>query len=404
MKPVTIDTQGSFSVVRYDRTKFLSESSSPWVKSKLTVTCPANVVRGNHKTPNAWNFSLTDIQNVAGRLELIEQNRYRTVWNGVLNHTASTVGGVENYTTIRYPYNQCLDRLYDQIRGGLDLSIDLLEYKESRKMVVNVAMAGKNTSDKLDDAISNRALEIRRNTRKIQKTARKIVKLTGSWKRTIAKGVSSISGRASNAYLAYAYGVKPLMGSMHDLVEKQITLTCKPQLFKATATRRETGSVRTTNMTSDGAKSIVSWNASFRTEIGLYVSASNQDIYALSQYTSLNPISMAYEMLTFSFVLDWVLDIGGYLRSAETAMLSGLKFHSGYRTDSLYAKTTCTTDDSKFSAPYFLRNHSHTSCRVQKSMNRQVLGGLPFPEFPSLEVKLGSERLFSAASLLRQLL
>jgi hypothetical protein len=121
-------------------------------------------------------------------------------------------------------------------------------------------------------------------------------------------------------------------------------------------------------------------------------------------------VSLGWELIPYSFVVDWFIDVGSYLRNLETALLFGTIFKSGFVSE-LYAVDL--VDDY---LPSFLINTKQTdtatwwlltkatSRRRYREFYRTKLTSYPFPRKPTFKVDLGSQRLLSAASLLRQIL
>jgi hypothetical protein len=116
-------------------------------------------------------------------------------------------------------------------------------------------------------------------------------------------------------------------------------------------------------------------------------------------YTSLNPASIAYELIPYSFVVDWFVNIGGYLRSLETALLNQTAFIGGYSSELL-------AYDCKFNA----RGRSSTILREAfgtvsySRFDRTLINSYPLPRYPKFEIGLGSSQMLSAAALFAQFL
>jgi hypothetical protein len=128
---------------------------------------------------------------------------------------------------------------------------------------------------------------------------------------------------------------------------------------------------------------------------------SNQSAFDLARITSLNPVSIAWELVPFSFVFDWFWDVGGYLSLQEAAWGRGLTFVRGYKTVTYVHDITalCVQDKTNVGSGYWSCYFKGSDYRAWKQ--RTVLGSFPRPSLPKLEVKLGVQRLLSAASLLR---
>jgi hypothetical protein len=124
---------------------------------------------------------------------------------------------------------------------------------------------------------------------------------------------------------------------------------------------------------------------------------------SLAKWTSLNPLSVAWELVPYSFVVDWFYDVGSYMRNLETALLYDNKFKSGFvSTLALYEGHGTALDqrNPSSSGRNFLITGNASIRRA--SFNRVLLFSYPLPSIPSFQVDLGWQRLLSAASLLRQ--
>jgi hypothetical protein len=121
----------------------------------------------------------------------------------------------------------------------------------------------------------------------------------------------------------------------------------------------------------------------------------------LSGFTSLNPASIAWENVPYSFVVDWFVDIGGYMRAAETAMLFRSRFIRGYVTQTQYVSMNERVNSSKRGANDFVQCNMYAS-GVVVTVSRLLLMEFPFPRRPSFKADLGSGRLLNAAALLAQ--
>jgi hypothetical protein len=134
----------------------------------------------------------------------------------------------------------------------------------------------------------------------------------------------------------------------------------------------------------------------------------------LSQWSSLNPVSLAWEVIPYSFVVDWLIDVGSFLRNWETALLFGVRFKDGYVSTLEAYKGKETAQNNANGMLYGVPNgyprswwpagEEPKAFRRYVNFNRTVLASWPYPRQPTFHVGLGSQRLFSAASLIRQLL
>jgi hypothetical protein len=113
----------------------------------------------------------------------------------------------------------------------------------------------------------------------------------------------------------------------------------------------------------------------------------------------LNPAAVAWELLPFSFVVDWFLPVGRYLEGLDVPMrFDHLGGTIGYRRQVL-------TERENFIVNQTLRIPGEGSMSTQwVYVERNQLGGAPTVDLSSIvwEPKLGAGRVTSAISLLRQ--
>lgn len=146
----------------------------------------------------------------------------------------------------------------------------------------------------------------------------KVLGLTG---KPLGAGLS-----AANRWLEYQFGWKPLMGDIHSAAELlRDGFRKKAILFSAT---------RTTKL-----KEIIerdyplSWWPQIRgysdlsCRVKIYASVSDETASRLSQVGLIDPLGVAWELVPFSFVLDWFIPVGNFLQALHAA--DGLKFVGG---------------------------------------------------------------------------
>lgn len=338
-----------------------SVTVQPHVKFDRSLSC-APLVKGNHRSPNNWSFAYACRTRSGGRVHSYTRN-YGTINEGP--DLGPAVGTPSSYTSTSNVYNKALGKLYDNIRGNVDLSIDLAEIGKTTSMIRNAST--------------------------------ELVRLATSWRRGLLSG----GKQAANVYLQYHYGVQPLMKTIHELSTRQLTCAVQPVTYQSRASATERWRKSARGWYDPNIHSTVDVELTNRCLLGLTFQQSSSGISTLAQFTSLNPISIVWELTPYSFVVDWVIDVGGYLRMAETALLSGLQFIGGFRTNS--SKGFSRIENSGTWVEYGTTTiHNTKGSYETKSMNRAVLSSMPFPELPRIDVNMGSSRLLSTAALLSQ--
>jgi hypothetical protein len=325
---------------------------------------PGPIVHGNMRDPNGWNYVINDSREIQG--EVYEYPPYQYIgYKGFF-------GGNSDHP--RLPtwerdlvYNMCLEKLNSKVRGNLDLGVGLAEAGSTYRMLKGVA-----------DLVRYAESYVRRPKFR----------------------------DAANWYLQWKYGWNQLLQDIFGAADESIRVVINDlQRISARVTLPLPSS-------QDGVWSGVHGlsNVPYRRRtIGKQSCTIVLDLYLpgfrLDRWTSLNPVSLAWELIPYSFVVDWVFDVGSYLRGMETALLYQSAFRSGYVSE-IHAGTSVETLIGRYVQPTganagrsITKGYSEVR-RVQ--FIRTKLGTYPFPRKPTFKVDLGGSQLMSAAALLTQ--
>lgn len=324
-------------------------------------------VSGSKKDPHPQSLTRREMQYQSGSVHIgFENSPYYTDYEGPFGTTSDPTGQSLAYSSIAY--NKALEKLYTKLRGELDLSIDLIEARQVRTML-SQGLSG------LRDMVG----VVRRMRR-------------------------SPADTAANLWLQWTYGWKPLASSIYGVTElfkngAKTGLICI-KTFANDTDRRELS----WNSTGDGnvlsrTNEAVSKRCMFQCEFGVNDSVLNN----LASLSSLNPVSITWELVPYSFVFDWFIDIGGYLNNLESALLYRSAFKRGFYTEGYkFEGTTVTAGTYRGSGQD--RSYNLRGSYRLTGKRRSVLSSSPLPRAPSFRVDLGASRLLSAASLLQQTL
>lgn len=325
------------------------------------------------KLPSVRPLPIHDYSLLCYRARLDHVARYNyfngqvVQYRGPVLYPAVNGGTYDSQYDITSLRNRALDKLNDKVRGGLDLAVDIAE-------------AGK--------------------TLKMLRLSEQVVDLTSTFVRRF--GVIKV---ASKAWLAYQYGVKPLLNSIYGLAEENIRVVInETERFRVRATDsswRPNGIwLMNANTMSSNLFPFSGGTQKCSYTIGMDLRTDQHDI---SRFSSLNPVSLAWELLPLSFVADWFLNVGGYLRNLETYLINNNKFRSGYETFLAVGDHSINWYRSGGPLPEWgISGYTNTYQGTVKSMfiQRKILNSYPAPTLPSFKAVLGSSRLLSAASLL----
>lgn len=316
------------------------------------------VVQGDRKRPNNWSYGVHRSTAPSG-IVVYRSGPYVTTRSGHVAGTTSYNSPMILPSTVpNHIYNSCLDRFNEKVRGTIDISVDLAQAGSVARMF---------------------------------KAADKVVSL--------ARALKGSPSEIGSLWLELQYGWKPLLSTIYDTVDRLMDHTIAThRTVKARFSDSVPNQIVTEPIEEVGSSvsGLATRKGRFTCEIGAYL---RTDVSDLAAYTSLNPVSIAWELVPYSFVVDWFIDIGGYIRGLETAYLYRNAFVSGYRSDGVFFDGIWNAfrNDS-------LYTYAVQSTLRQRSLTRTVLTSYPVPRLPSFKAELGSGRLLNAAALLSQFL
>lgn len=291
------------------------------------------------------------------------------------NYSDVSGDGIKPYPSLPVPsfdntvYNDALGRLYTSIRGDVDLSIDLAEVHKTKAMMNNTMKGMRNLLTTFRKMRRSNPLD---------------------W---------------GDLWLEFTYGWKPLASSIYGAGHRLLLEPKGPRFMSAHGSAKG-GFNPTSSSVGNGSTEnkvvrtiAISEGCRMKAQFSFTTSA----LDSLAGFSSLNPVSIVWELTPYSFVVDWFVDVGGYLRNFETACLYGSDFVAGYVDRSLIAEVSETNSQHDRSADgSYLNLETRGYTRVTK-FQRTVLTSVPFPKAPRFDPKLGSSRLVSAAALLGQM-
>lgn len=225
--------------------------------------------------------------------------------------------------------------------------------------------------------------------------------------RTIQKGVPSRSKSVANNWLQLQYGWKPLLSdceqSMKGLANYMVG-SASLQTVKGVAVH-ERMSRPTIYGPIEGALppvGVVNNTAQWSCRYGCQYRTTNHMLSYLSQLGFTNPINLVWEILPYSFVVDWFIPIGPYLESMSAP--HGLEFVRGYKT--LFGRRYITAS-SGYSGKMPGDSTSEFRCYGLRSelsvvLDRTKLTAWPVQSFPTFKNPFSTTHVLNALALMRQ--
>lgn len=339
-----------------------------------SILQPVTNVKGDHVLPTAQEYWTRRDLSVIGSYSDISGTTVGTAL--VCSYNEFPAGLVSPAPPYDALYNQVLSKISEQVRGKADLAVDLAELRQTRRMVSQYYPA----YDRLSRGIGR----FERYTRAFK----------SKW---VDSGL--LTGKSIGAkWLEYRYGWSPLLKDIHESAEQLLNLSTLPltSFFARSSESVPLGG----GFSRNGFNFAVSGSASFRAEMKLLLKQSRTTTQALAGFTSLNPVSLAWELLPYSFVIDWFYNVGDYLRNAETSLIYGNRFHSGYVTYTWLSEGSVTAISSNMTKGLVSGSGSFR----RSGKKRVPLTSYPLPRPPVLKAELGAGRLLNAAALLSQFL
>lgn len=235
-------------------------------------------------------------------------------------------------------------------------------------------------------------------------------KLWNRHRREVERVRESDLGRfAANSWLELQYGWKPLLSDVYShaeaLAEQMVARGNELRYVSA----KRSGKISKTFDQNEGLGETWSMYRQVRIEtycmMGVWYRLKDGVLNPINTFGLNNPLTVAWELVPFSFVVDWFLPIGNALE--QLTATSGLVFSRGY-------KSTRTVRDVKIIirqvGPYkpdsnFTRvwGGNCTGSWREMYISRSALGDFPPPQLPQFKDPRSFSHAASAISLLKTL-
>lgn len=281
-------------------------------------------------------------------------------------------------------------KMYDQLRGDSEVVVDLVEGKTTLRML--------------------------RSTAKFVDGVGQILSLVGEKVTKSGHRGQRALDYATQKWLEYRYGWTPLVGSIYSAFDNLATQASNAVVPIVARSGSKSNSSRVLSLSLSGASF-----GSYRVEEEVRRSARvllsyNFDIGGMSRvgdWTSLNPATIAWELLPLSFVADWLVSIGEFLRNIEGWWLYRSRFRGGFDTfttyDHAHRRLPRQLQVFKPGSPGYEAWYSWEELQgevylLRKYKDRVVRADLPVPRGPRFRVNIGAEKCLDSAALLQQLL
>jgi hypothetical protein len=266
----------------------------------------------------------------------------------------------------------------------------------------------------VDLAESAQTIQMIKNATSVRKLAQTFVKEVVNPKRLAG---SKRLKYATDKWLEYRYGWLPFISSTYELLEtlsKKVNQKTQNVAIEGRAGWADEYVIP--NVRAGFATTPLMSNLHVKQSSRVLIKARMRARTTLELYdfTSLNPLGIAWELVPLSFVADWFVNVGATLSLWEDHILFANRFVDGFETATIledivwdhqeyYSRQPPLYWPSGQPVDGYLVEYSdmQQAKREWRYKNRFLLGSLPTPGGLRIEVKLNAKRLLDAASLIR---
>lgn len=205
----------------------------------------------------------------------------------------------------------------------------------------------------------------------------------------------------SSAWLELQYGWKPLLSDIYGSAEWLAQKNSREvrQKVSTRISREYVVSERAPLGSGYDADVVTSSLTRYDESVVVWFSTTGAELASLKEAGITNPALLAWELLPYSFVVDWFLPVGSYLSSLDSTL--GLSFQKGSRTYFVSGNGF-----QRIEALNRRGANSITTANIRSSVNwticnRTPLSGFPSINFPSFKNPFSFTHAANAIALLR---
>lgn len=205
----------------------------------------------------------------------------------------------------------------------------------------------------------------------------------------------------ANGWLELQYGWKPLFSDLYgacDALSRRYANQTKFKVARASATRKITLDT-STPVTGGVQRNCIVQSYTVKKQVRYSVTTSS--LSTMGQLGITNPLLLAWELVPFSFVVDWFLPVGNFLGTLDATI--GLTFQAGFTTvfdKRSQAVTRRYTTGSPYTSGQSVDVTQTSDCVY---CTRTLLGSFPTPHIPTFRNPLSAGHVANGLALLTQL-
>lgn len=367
MKNQNITQNGTVVSRNYDLNGNVTSVQTGTTVSLYDVVTGYSLVVGDKKKPNSFAYETLRDLTYRGRADLFQKAPFYKSSDslGVFGSRLSDRLPTISWQRTLY-YNRALSKLVEKCRGSLDLSVAVAESAETARMLNAVERVRK-----FLDGVPPSKVGFR-------------------WTQPLRE--------LGTRWLEWHLAIKPLIQDVYGSIDEFLRHKVPSLLEINSKAYGQFGDVEVSKLYPNDPKSVAVGSG----VQGCYFAIRMKDHggFDLKRWTSLNPASIAWELLPLSFVADYFYDVGNFLRNLETSLLYQTDFVDGYYTE-LYSvhyghREVGPRGDTSTRVYFYDASASYDRTRFFRS----VLSSMPLPRAPTFKLPTSWQQLVTLASLL----
>lgn len=295
------------------------------------------------------------------------------------------------------------------VYGGQNTSMPSASLQQRNKVIIDALLKLKDQRINLAQAYAERKMTADLVANSLNRIANSVLALRrGNW-RQAGKWLKQNWKKAPGSWLEYQYGWNPLMSDVFGACEalkkqplEQWLVSVKSSAKDITRTTSVAGAFNGT--TPSPHERVVQFTEGHF--IRLDYEPGNTFMSTVSSLGLTNPLQLAWELVPYSFVIDWFLPIGDWLSAMDAA--TGFKFYAGSITnrreqyewhDNLRYRVGISSNQ-----PWSYANGRYRAYRRQFALKREVFGSSPLPSTPYFKTPFSTLHVANGMALLTQAL
>jgi len=369
----------------------------------------------------SWNR--TPGYKLAAKLNILPNNPWR------MKRLTQKITGRWNYSRVAYNPDGSLVWDYEYDRNGpadsyiyapislelsdRDITVTndvavtkvLLDMKDTKVNLAQMYAERKQTGNLFETNVRRICVAVTNLRRGNMNAARRALGLNASpraHRKYVKKHKKNPSVATANGFLELQYGWRPLLSDIYgsaELIAEKYHGQPKTRVEKRQTLYR-TG--KSSFSPEPLLTVVVNAERKYSVKYVLYYSAQSE-IHTLSEVGITNPALLAWELLPWSFVVDWLLPVGNYLSSLDASL--GLSFEKGTKTIANEYNCIMTHEgSSQFDSDgkgYAKLTDTSVTVLRDFEVSRLPLSGFPSAAPPSFKNPFSPEHLANLTALLR---